>query len=180
MGIISSSGVVNFQIDDLVTEINGLLDHGTLSGLGDDDHTQYILVDGTRAFTGVVGGIDPTLSTHLATKNYVDTEIAGVVGGLSGKVGTTSATTFTITDEVVLLADAQTAAADITVTLPTAASAFSSPNSDFIWVKNSGDDSNNVIVDGNATETIDGSLTVTLKKGASITLVTDGSNWFIV
>ena len=27
-------------------------DHGTLSGLADDDHTQYILADGTRAFTG--------------------------------------------------------------------------------------------------------------------------------
>lgn len=28
------------------------IDHGSISGLGDDDHTQYILVDGTRAFTG--------------------------------------------------------------------------------------------------------------------------------
>jgi hypothetical protein len=27
-------------------------DHGALTGLGDDDHTQYIRVDGTRAFTG--------------------------------------------------------------------------------------------------------------------------------
>lgn len=30
----------------------GAIDHGGLSGLGDDDHTQYILVNGTRAFTG--------------------------------------------------------------------------------------------------------------------------------
>lgn len=28
------------------------IDHGTISGLGDDDHTQYTLADGTRAFTG--------------------------------------------------------------------------------------------------------------------------------
>lgn len=28
------------------------IDHGNLTGLADDDHTQYILVDGTRAFTG--------------------------------------------------------------------------------------------------------------------------------
>lgn len=27
-------------------------DHGTLTGLGDDDHTQYLLVAGTRAMTG--------------------------------------------------------------------------------------------------------------------------------
>ncbi len=30
----------------------GVTDHGALTGLLDDDHTQYILVDGTRAFTG--------------------------------------------------------------------------------------------------------------------------------
>lgn len=28
------------------------IDHGSISGLADDDHTQYILVNGTRAFTG--------------------------------------------------------------------------------------------------------------------------------
>jgi hypothetical protein len=32
----------------------GVTDHGALSGLADDDHTQYSLVDGTRAFTGAV------------------------------------------------------------------------------------------------------------------------------
>lgn len=30
----------------------GSIDHGGLTGLGDDDHTQYILVAGTRAFSG--------------------------------------------------------------------------------------------------------------------------------
>ena len=30
----------------------GVSDHGALSGLGDDDHTQYLLVDGTRNMTG--------------------------------------------------------------------------------------------------------------------------------
>jgi hypothetical protein len=36
----------------------GISDHGDLDGLLDDDHKQYILVDGTRAFTGnqSVGG----------------------------------------------------------------------------------------------------------------------------
>jgi hypothetical protein len=32
----------------------GVTDHGALTGLGDDDHTQYALVDGSRAFTGGV------------------------------------------------------------------------------------------------------------------------------
>lgn len=47
-------------------------DHGNLAGLTDDDHTQYSLVTGTRAFTGVVGGVTPTADAHLATKGYVD------------------------------------------------------------------------------------------------------------
>lgn len=58
------------------------LDHGALSGRGDDDHNIYILVSGLRAFTGVVSGITPTAAAHLATKGYVDTEIAGVGGNV--------------------------------------------------------------------------------------------------
>jgi microcystin-dependent protein len=47
--------------------------HSTLTNRDADDHTQYVKVDGTRAFTGVVSGVTPTTSTHLATKGYVDT-----------------------------------------------------------------------------------------------------------
>ena len=48
------------------------IDHGSIAGLGDDDHTQYILADGSRAFSGTVSGITPTANAHLATKEYVD------------------------------------------------------------------------------------------------------------
>lgn len=37
------------------------IDHGGLTGLGDDDHTQYVLADGTRQITGdqdIVGSLD--------------------------------------------------------------------------------------------------------------------------
>ena len=37
-------------INDILDAAN--LDHGDLNGLGDDDHTQYLLVDGTRAMGG--------------------------------------------------------------------------------------------------------------------------------
>ena len=36
----------------LDTSGGGVTDHGALTGLGDDDHTQYHLTDGTRAMTG--------------------------------------------------------------------------------------------------------------------------------
>ncbi len=42
--------------------LNATLDHGALLGLTDDDHSQYIRVDGTRAFTGnqSIGGFNLT------------------------------------------------------------------------------------------------------------------------
>lgn len=54
----------------------GVTDHGVLSGLADDDHSQYSRVDGTRAFTGVVSGVTPTAAAHLTRKDYVDGLIA--------------------------------------------------------------------------------------------------------
>jgi hypothetical protein len=58
------------------------IDHGSLSGLGDDDHTIYSMVDGTRPFTSTVGGVTPTLDAHLTTKLYVDDAIATATGTL--------------------------------------------------------------------------------------------------
>jgi hypothetical protein len=55
-----------------VTTSDGTTDHGALSGLTDDDHTQYALADGSRGFSNAVSGVDPTNSYELATKNYVD------------------------------------------------------------------------------------------------------------
>lgn len=64
--------VTKQYVDDEISTISGVSDHGTLSGLLDDDHPQYILVDGSRGFTSTVSGVDPTQSYHLATKQYVD------------------------------------------------------------------------------------------------------------
>jgi hypothetical protein len=62
-----------------VTGGASITDHGALAGLTDDDHTQYTLADGTRAFSGVVGGVTPTSSAHLTTKQYVDTDTAALL-----------------------------------------------------------------------------------------------------
>jgi hypothetical protein len=48
------------------------IDHGDLVGLGDDDHPQYVLVDGSRGFTNTVSGVYPVNSYDLVTKEYVD------------------------------------------------------------------------------------------------------------
>lgn len=54
-------------------KIGGTVDHGNLNGLGDDDHTQYSRVDSTRPFTNPIGGVSPTLDSHLTTKGWVNT-----------------------------------------------------------------------------------------------------------
>ena len=61
----------------------GTKDHHLLTGLGDDDHTQYLLVSGTRAMTGdldmgthkILNVTNPTALQHAATKKYVDDNI---------------------------------------------------------------------------------------------------------
>ncbi len=67
-------------VDDEIALMGGpsVSDHGNLSGLGDDDHTQYILVDGTRGFANTVSGVYPINDGDLATKEYVDGASSGI------------------------------------------------------------------------------------------------------
>ena len=69
---------VGRELDAIYTAISGLTsDHGSLTGLGDDDHTQYTRVDGTRAMTGQLSLVgDPVSDPHAARKKYVDDSIA--------------------------------------------------------------------------------------------------------
>lgn len=77
------------------------VDHGSLAGLGDDDHTQYILAAGTRAFTGnqSFGGFkatnlaDPTSSQDAVTLSYMNARL----NGLTPKAPARAATTANIT-----------------------------------------------------------------------------------
>jgi len=108
VGTAVASGTIILATDEsiFVTSggIQGVTDHGTLTGLSDDDHTIYSLVDGTRSFTGAVLGVYPTQPLHLATMSYVDTVVSGVdqhneLGNLdyasAGHTGFVSTTTLT-------------------------------------------------------------------------------------
>jgi hypothetical protein len=75
-------------------------DHGSLTGLVDDDHTQYLRADGTRAFTGsltgditTVGAI--TAGTTLASGTTVTagTGITATTGNIAASAGAVSAST---------------------------------------------------------------------------------------
>ena len=84
-----------------VTDLNDELDHGALLGLGDDDHTQYILVAGTRAFTGnqSMGGnkltnlADPTVGTDAVNPQTLQAYQQGIKPKEGVKAATTVAGT---------------------------------------------------------------------------------------
>lgn len=100
-------GVLNVWNGSQWVPINVLGDHGTLSGLLDDDHTQYILVNGSRAFTSPVGGVTPTGSNQLATKGYVDSAIGGPYVSLSSFTGHTGDTSIHFTQSQININSSQ-------------------------------------------------------------------------
>ncbi len=72
-------------------------DHGTLSGLADDDHAQYLLIDGTRAMTGTLyigdtGNTKMTLGLTIDQLSYDDEILAfkssDIAHGVTGRAET--------------------------------------------------------------------------------------------
>lgn len=61
-------GLTAKSIQDILDLIDGKVDTSEL--------LNYSLIDGSRPFTGAVEGVMPTLSTHLATKEYVDSSLS--------------------------------------------------------------------------------------------------------
>jgi hypothetical protein len=69
--------------DALYSPLGHTHDHGALTGLGDDDHPQYTLADGTRAFTG---------SIEFSADNTHDIGAAGADRPRTGYFGTSVVT----------------------------------------------------------------------------------------
>lgn len=79
-----------FQAGDWVA-FGSAIDHGNLSGLNDDDHTQYLLVDGTRAMSGsldmgsnAINNITNADTESVSNQDY--NESVGTQTGVSGTV----------------------------------------------------------------------------------------------
>ena len=188
-------------------------DHGGQDGLADDDHTQYLLVDGSRNLGGawqidfpvsvvVEDGFSAThdlvtVSNLGATPilNLSDSTAATVIKGLGTRPSyntlgielalysdtlfkpVTTQTTATLTlgaSHYTVLCDATSNT--VTINLPTAVGYDGRIyNIKAINVDNA------VTVDANGTEEIDGSATaITLALMESITIQSDGSNWWII
>lgn len=61
------------------SSFGGTSDHGSLSGLSDDDHTIYIKADGTRAFTGDID-FDNNQSLNFRVENRTSDPASPAVG----------------------------------------------------------------------------------------------------
>lgn len=101
--------------------------------------------------------------------------------GSSGSADPTTsvtATTYTVlTSDRVILVDDDTAGANVTVTLPAAATA----GSGFSVVIMKTGSTGQVTIDGNGSETINGELTFDLAvQYESVKVVTNGTAWFII
>lgn len=119
-------------------------------------------------------------ATHLATqqsiKAYVDTQVSSV--SASGSQTSAKSADYTVTDvdniRTVLMT---TGSSNRTVTLPTAAD----NTHRIITVKKVDSGSGTCVVDGEGSETIEGSTTITLyAQYESITVQCDGTKWHIV
>ena len=106
---VDGANYVDFRGTQLYTPAGTATTHGLLSGLGNDDHFQYLLADGTRTMGGALNMgthqinnvVDPTSAQDAATKNYVDGLITSTTPssvGSSNSVGV--ATTLARADHV--------------------------------------------------------------------------------
>jgi hypothetical protein len=111
---------------------------------------------------------DPSTALQAATKQYVDNHTnSHTVTTKSSNYGITA------TDEVVL---GNASGGSILLTLPTAVG-----NTNLYRIKKTDSSANTVTVGTTASQTIDGSTTAVIRvQNVSVSVVSDGANWFII
>lgn len=114
------------------------------------------------------------ISTGLTNTDWVEVG-SGVYSGPPVTIVTKIANYTALSTDYTILVDAS--AGDVTITLPAAASNDEKEYN----VKKIDSSSNTVTIDGNASETIDGNLTLsTTVQYTSITVQCDGTEWWII
>lgn len=139
------------------------------SGFGADLGVQWNLEVENDIFTDSIK--ESTTGAGVVFGNVANLT-AGSIASLT--TITDADTPFTLSDEAYLICDSTNSV--LVVNLPAAATTTGRA----YRIKNSGAVANDVTVDANASETIDGVLTVTLIDKEALTIVSDGSNWHIM
>lgn len=163
---VGKAGTDYFRVDTSGHVLPGTDDTHDLGSASLEFRNLY--VDGTA-------NID-TLS--VATLSSAVNASAGleVVGPFTWDVVTVAETPYTVTSTDIVLAVGHTATAATTINLPAAASSAGR----ILVIDDSGANAaaNNITVDGNASENVDGATTATISTdSASLTIYCDGSAW---
>ena len=157
-------------------------DHGATGGLSDDDHSQYALLNGRSGDTYKVDDITEYTSDNGVTVEGVSLKDGGITTTGAQFVNSTAVNAATydlLTTDYILRVTYTSTGAVTSLTLPTAQCV----DGRTIIVKDAGGNAaaNNITVDTEGAETIDGEDTAVIRGDyESITLYSDGSNWFII
>lgn len=107
---------------------------------------------------------------------WLNNAYEAVAGAFSYKYASVITTTYSASIETVILVNDDTAGGAVTVTLPAAAKSMDKA----YYIKKLGT-TGNVVIDGNGSETIDGSTTVTIStQYTSLNIYCNGTAWYIV
>ena len=129
-------------------------------------------IAGTKTFSAPPNVPTPVNSSHATTKQYVDGLVSA--GSNVHAVATkTSAYTITTSDEIIL---ADASGGSFTLTLPTAVG-----NHGLYSVKKVDSSANTVTVNTAGGQKIDGGATVIIRvQNASIAIISNGTDWYII
>lgn len=122
---VDGANYVDFRGTQLYTPAGTATTHGLLSGLANDDHTQYLLVTGSRSMSGalnmgthqITNVVDPTSAQDAATKNYVDGKVAD---SITDGVTTIAPSQNAVFDALALKADDSVVVKSVNSVLPVA------------------------------------------------------------
>ena len=141
------------------------IDHDSLLGILDDDHIQYILVTGSRAFSG-----NQSFGNNNIT-NVGTLDMNGLIGGITTKTSSYTATA----NDYIIICDAKSHG--FVVSLPTASSNIGR----IYYVKKVDSSQNTITVNPEGAEEVDdGATAVITTQFETITVTSDGLNWWII
>lgn len=155
-------------------DLEVLIDHGNLLGLSGDDHTQYLLSDGTRDLTGdwTIGANSVTLTAGtLTAEQLTSTDDLDVTG--TGTFGTVTDGTASLTNGAWTLASyngltVTTIASQVTFGLPTSGNLIYANAAPAVW-------SITDLAIGGSVLSLSGSLTVEATSVINSDLSTDAA-----
>lgn len=166
--VASGANIAQSKISGLAASLAAKTDKATLTTKGD-------IYAATAASTPARLGVGSDGQVLTADSSQATGIKWAPAGGSNSHtvVSKTSAYTATTSDEVILVSASGGA---VTITLPTAVG-----NSNFYSIKKTDSSGNFVTIDTTSSQTIDGGLTAVIKvQYASVTVVSNGANWFII